>query len=192
MSYIELPNTFKVQDKQYFIDQKIDPQICDWLLDPNSLTARIIQHCKDSQESNNNSFRVEVLNQCTEVPSNSEMLRLNMQANEKAHIREVLLYCGEKAVIYAKTIIPLSTLTGKQKELTSLGNKPLGAYLFSQPDLLRDDIEVSQINHHYQQKQEQLWARRSAFYLDHKPLLVYEVFLPELIENLPFLSNTEN
>jgi chorismate--pyruvate lyase len=180
---IKLPNTFKIWHKKDFLALHTHPEIYSWLLDTNSLTQRIINYCQTHLIEDKN-FSVQVLSETEGMPSQAEAARLKLPINQKAYLREVILYCGKKAVIYAKTIIPLNTLTGKQRELASLGNKPLGAYLFSQPNLLRDDIEVSQITHLYQQKQQQLWARRSAFYLEKKPLLVYEVFLPNLIEKL--------
>jgi chorismate lyase len=173
MSLIDLPNTFQPWRKQYFLHYGLDPKITSWLLDSNSLTQRIIKFCG----KNKSQFQVKVLKQGTALPTVSEATKLNMKTRQWAYIREVLLFCGETPVVYAKTIIPLSTLTGKQRQLAFLGNRPLGAYLFSQHNLHRDPIEISQVSHN----QQQLWARRSAFYLDNKPLLVYEVFLSELL-----------
>jgi chorismate lyase len=187
---IKLPNTFKIWKQEDFLSHNTNSTIASWLLDTDSLTQRIINHCQ-THLKHDKAFRVQVLNETEGSPLVAEAERLNIDINQPSYLREVILYCGSKALIYAKTIIPLSTLTGKQRELALLGNKPLGAYLFSQPDLLRDEIEVSQITHLYQYKQEQLWARRSAFYLEHKPLLVYEVFLPNLIESLQFLPKTK-
>lgn len=173
MLFIDLPNTFKPWRKQHFLHYQLDPKITSWLLDSNSLTQRIIKLCGQ----NSSQFRVQVLKQGIALPSVFDAMKLNMKIRQWAYIREVLLVCGKEPVVYAKTIIPLSTLTGKQRQLAFLGNRPLGAYLFSQANLRRDPIEISQVFH----DDLQLWARRSAFYLDNKPLLVYEVFLPELI-----------
>ena len=173
MSYIELANSFKPWRKLHFLNHQLDPQITSWLLDKNSLTQRIIKFCGQ----NNSQFQVQVLKQGKTLPTVDEALKLKIQTRQWAYVREVILLCGEEPVVYAKTIIPLSTLTGKQRQLAFLGNRPLGAYLFAQANLHRDPIEISQLSH----KQQRLWARRSAFYLENKPLLVYEVFLPKLI-----------
>jgi len=173
MSFIELPNTFKPWKKLHFLHYQIDPQITSWLLDTGSLTQQIIQFCCH----NNSQFSVQVLKQGAALPSVDEAIKLKMKTRQWAYIREVLLLCGETPVVYAKTIIPMSTLTGKQRQLAFLGNRPLGAYLFAQPKLHRDPIEISQVLH----QQQRLWARRSAFYLEEKPLLVYEVFLPAIL-----------
>lgn len=177
MPFLDLPDTFQTWSQQHPLYHKIDPIAHSWLLDSDSLTQRIIKQCEKYKRS----FSVEVLQQYIGKASISEASRLNMESDQAAHIREVLLHCGKTPVVYAKTIIPLTSLTGKQQQLALLGNKPLGAYLFSQPNLLRDDIEVSQLEY----QQQQLWARRSAFYLEAKPLLVYEVFLPELFKPKP-------
>ena len=104
---------------------------------------------------------------------------------------EVLLYCHESPLIYARTIIPAQTLTGEQRELGELGDRPLGEFLFSQPGLKRDVMEVAALRQghqlfdsasaHISVKAQEIWARRSVFRLEHKPLLVAEVFLPELL-----------
>jgi len=173
MSYLDLPNTFKPWRKLHFLHYQLDPKITSWLIDSNSLTRRIIKFCcqHDSQ------FSVQVLKEGKALPSVDEALKLKMTTRQWAYIREVLLLCGDEPVVYAKTIIPLSTLTGKQRQLAFLGNKPLGAFLFAQANLHRDPIEISQLSH----DNKKLWARRSAFYLENKPLLVYEIFLPKLI-----------
>jgi len=54
-----------------------------------------------------------------------------------------------------------------------LGEKPLGEYLFNQAGLTRSDIEINKID-------EQSWGRRSWFFLNSKPILVTEYFLPSL------------
>ncbi len=172
MPFIQLPHTFKQQEKYLFLQQKMSSQMHSWLLDRDSLTKRIIEHCS----SQKNKFRVEVLKQGKNLPNVSDMLALGMNTRQWVYTREVLLYCGNTPVVYAKTVIPLQTLTGEQRKLAFLGKRPLGAYLFSQPNLLRTPIEIAQCWHQNQQ----LWARRSAFYLENKPLLVYEVFLSGL------------
>jgi chorismate lyase len=176
MFYIDLPNTFKPWKKLHFLHYLLDPKITSWLIDSDSLTRRIIKFCCH----NNSQFSVQVLKEGKALPSVDEAIKLKMKIRQWAYIREVLLLCGDEPVVYAKTIIPLSTLTGKQRQLAFLGNRPLGAFLFSQANLHRDPIEISKLSH----KNQQLWARRSAFYLDNKPLLVYEVFLPKLMPEI--------
>ncbi len=178
----------------------IPQAISQWLLDSNSLTARIKHHC---QKNKLGDFSVHVLLQEQAPVSEDEAVRLQLAMNEPALIREVLLYCGALPVVFARTIIPLTSLSGSQQQLANLGNKPLGEFLFSQPDLVRNGMEVTallaehalyykvlnylstdmslNIGQALKQKPEKLWARRSVFCLSHKPLLVAEVFLPDLL-----------
>ncbi|MCW8929200.1 MAG: chorismate lyase [Gammaproteobacteria bacterium] len=176
----------------------------EWLLDSASLTLRIKNHC---QSNHIGQFSVRLLRQGMSIPSNDEVQRLKIKSRRYALIREVLLYCGITPVIFARTVIPIKTLTGPQRQLSHLGNRPLGEFLFAQPELQRDAMEVAVLkNGHqlfdsavsnlndkplnqskhtesYQVMPDKVWARRSIFRLRHKPLLVAEVFLPELLSS---------
>lgn len=160
----------------------------EWLLDSTSLTLRIKNHCQARQIGK---FSVKLLRQGMGIPSNDEVQRLKLSHRRYALIREVLLYCGDTPVIFARTVIPIKTLTGPQRQLSHLGNRPLGEFLFAQPALQRDAMEVAALKNGHQlhdiaahslnKEIDQVWARRSIFRLRHKPLLVAEVFLPDLL-----------
>jgi len=152
----------------------------DWLLEPSSLTARLKQHCL--------SFRVEVLGQQVEACCASEATD-DIQVGQEVLVREVLLYCDDKPHVFARSLLPLSSLTGEEKQLATLGNQSLGQVLFNHPQLKRKKIElacfdqastVGQLTKHLQLPFEQvLWGRRSVFVIEGKPLSVAEIFLPE-------------
>ena len=160
----------------------------EWLLDSASLTMRIKNHCQAGQMGN---FSVKLVHQGMGIPSNDEVQRLKLNHRRYALIREVLLYCGATPVIFARTVIPIKTLSGPQRQLGHLGNRPLGEFLFAQPALQRDAMEVAVLKtghqlhdiaaHSLDKNIGQVWARRSIFRLRHKPLLVAEVFLPDLL-----------
>ncbi len=151
----------------------------DWLLDPSSLTARLKCHCRE--------FRVEVLGQkiiaCDAREANDDII-----AGEQVLVREVLLYCDDIPQVFARSLLPLSSLTGAQQQLAHLGTQSLGQVLFNHPELLRKKIEVAafdqqstvaKIAEHLSLPVVQpMWGRRSVFVLDAKPLMVAEVFLP--------------
>jgi chorismate--pyruvate lyase len=73
----------------------------------------------------------------------------------------------------------------------TLGSKPLGALLFAHPLVEREPLHYKSLrNTHplYQRAVKPLkdpprriWARRSLFYLHDAPLLVTEVFLPNIL-----------
>lgn len=103
-------------------------------------------------------------------------------------IREVQLLCGGEPRVFARTVIPVDTLTGPQRRLAHLGTKPLGAYLFAHPSMSRGIVEVAAIGPGQamfaratagvSEPRERIWARRSLFRVSGKPLLVTEIFLP--------------
>jgi len=176
---------------QYF--SPLPPIVKSWLLDSSSLTKRIVKHCKKEACG---PFKVKVVLQKSDRPLVDESKRLGIQEREQALIREVVLYCGDTPLVFARSVIPFKTLTGKQRILGNLGNRSLGAYLFAQPDLQRDPIEIAQLRSNRDRfssiimkkvtgrsdyNNVPLWARRSVFSLNKKSLMVYEVFLPELL-----------
>ena len=112
-----------------------------------------------------------------------------MPPRSMAMIREVLLYCGDTPVVYARTIIPTSSLRGALRGLALLGNKPLGAVLFSDKSMHRKPMEVTCIKPEHKcyswmkyKGNETIWGRRSVFQLRGKELLVSEFFLPNLFK----------
>ena len=149
-----------------------------WLLGRGSLTSGLV-------EASAGDFRVEVLSQSVANVYPSERQLLGLKSGQRALVREVILLgCGQPWV-FARSILPLSTLTGRLRALRRLDSRPLGHHLFSFPNMRRGNIELAQIGRQerylpaaYRSANQPLWGRRSAFYLDSKPLLVSEVFLP--------------
>ena len=155
-------------------------KIQSWLYDHNSLTLKL--------ESLSKRFKVCVQQQ---IKVHSSKQLSGYFDNENAIlVREVLLYIDNTPVIFAQTEIPISTLTDDQITLSEIGDSSLGKILFQDPSMLRGQIEVTSFCanspiHDFcqsinQATQDTLWARRSLFYLDNKPLLVSELFLPAL------------
>jgi len=144
----------------------------DWLMDSGSLTQRLVQ-------LSGGNFRVEVLNQRWAIPTASERKALGMRSRQKALIREVQLIGNDQAWVYARSILPATTLTGRQRLLAQLGSRPLGQMLFQDPTMQRGPLQISQLRLH---NGDTAWARRSVFTLADKPLLVCEVFLPALLQ----------
>ncbi|WP_441003134.1 chorismate--pyruvate lyase family protein [Pseudocolwellia agarivorans] len=152
--------------------------LSDWLFATGSLTARLKTHCTE--------FRVEVLGQeiisCSELEANDDIT-----AGEQVLVREVLLYCDNKPQVFARSLLPLKSLTGEEQNLAKLGEQPLGQVLFNHPDLIRKGIEVAcfdQSSSLFTLIEElalpkiPVWGRRSVFVLNHKPIMVAEIFLP--------------
>lgn len=159
------------------------PELHAWLMDNGSLTAHLQQACGGR-------FHVRLLWQGWQRPLRHEAEMLHMPLRGRAWLREVLLYCDEHPLVYARTLIPYASLRGRQRRLRHLGRKPLGAWLFSHPHLQRSPLRIEQYtaeNRLYRhiagyapEMPPTLWGRSSVFYPDRKPLLVSEYFLPHL------------
>jgi len=160
-------------------DRSVPKQWRDWLLDKGSLTQRLI-------DASNNSLTVQILNQRIDTPRFTEQQALKLSPRRLTLIREVVLLANSTPWVYARSIIPLTTLTGRLRKLRHLDNQPLGALLFRDPTMTRGPVEVAchtNINAKLPTAlgdiQKSLWGRRSVFRLDAKPLLVSEIFLPD-------------
>lgn len=99
-------------------------------------------------------------------------------------LREVVLMGHNQPWVFARSLLPLTSLTGPLRHLRKQGTSPLGAFLFSQPHLQRSPIALGLISRHHAYVPAELmgdapvWGRRSIFYVAGEPLLVSEVFLP--------------
>lgn len=153
-----------------------------WLRDAGSLTRRVIQCCGDGR------FRVRLLHQGWAPPLNSERRLLRTRRGVTMLIREVELLCDERPWVFARTLIPATSLQRSVRRLTRLGEKPLGAVLFSDPGVHRGPTQVARLLPRHplfdaacanlDARPAALWGRRTLFYLQGRPLLVNEIFLP--------------
>jgi len=156
-----------------------------WLTTKGSLTARLKTQCP--------ALQVLVLSQRLEVPLNNEANALQMQQNEQAWVRCVLLQCDEHNWVYARTVIPAFNPQNPWESLQKLGNKPLGEVLFEMPSIKRTPFAFSKLplgtwpylNKSLEagQKNKPSFARRSVFIQQDSPLLLTEVFLPGLFSS---------
>lgn len=117
-----------------------------------------------------------LLNQGIEPMRVSEALALGDRVGAMAIVREVELLCEGESCVYARSVIPLKSLKGKQRRLACLGTQPLGAFLFADPNLKRAAVDVLPLD-----KTRAAWGRRSLFMVGGYPLFVSEYFLPKLI-----------
>lgn len=160
-----------------------DPDIDSWLCGTLSLTARLRGHCGGG-------FRVRVLAEGWERPSLDEARRLGLHRRRYAWVREVALCCGTVPVVFARSVVPGQSLVGQNRALRLLGSRPLGELLFAWGGTRRDALEIAQLKQDSWLVQRMrrlgvgphaaLWARRRVHWLNRRPLLVAEVFLPEL------------
>jgi chorismate--pyruvate lyase len=147
-----------------------------WLLDEQSLTERLIR-------ASDGNFRVQRLSQRWQRPLRSESRLLQIPRAQWALVREVALRCHDEPWVYARSVMPVATLQGKLRRLRRLQDRSLGALLFQQPGLRRQQFELARIPpgsrfiHPDLRQQSPAWARRSCFELSGNLVLVSEVFL---------------
>ncbi len=164
--------------------QQLPETLRTWLLDQGSLTQRLQDRCGGD-------VRVQIIQQGYSIPHKDEKRALGLGQRELALVRSVVLFCDDTPWVVARSVIPLTTLSGVNARLKFLGERPLGALLFADPHLRRSEIEVAELNveAHIGSKggavgefpTQSSWGRRSLFFLDNKPLLVSECFLDYLL-----------
>lgn len=159
-------------------------ELRDWLLDDSSLTRRLQQACSGH-------FHVELISLGWGRPMLNEAQAMGVRPWQRALIRQVRLCCDNQPWVFARTVIPMSSLRGAQRRLAYLGNRPLGAFLFADPALERSPLQVAHVCADSRllaactPVQDAVWGRRSVFRLRGHPLLVSEFFLPELPATQP-------
>lgn len=159
------------------------PALLPWIEDPGSLTERMRKVCGSD-------FRLELLRQQHARPLKSEVLALALPSRRYALVREVLLCRRGTPWIFARSVLPLPTLRGANRRIARLGVRPLGDVLFSSSDLYRGEIKISPLDVHPSlfgicanalgREPAGSWLRQSLFRINKEPLLVSEVFLPEI------------
>ncbi len=164
--------------------REVPTGLSNWLLESGSLTRRVMQACGEG------CFRVRLLHQGWGAPLNSERRLLRTRRGVVMLIREVELMCEGVPWVFARTLIPATSLQRSVRRLTQLGERPLGAVLFSDPNVHRGLTQVARLQPrhplfqaacaHLQDQPETLWGRRTLFTLSARPLLVNEIFLPEI------------
>ena len=166
---------------RYFLRSSIPQDLSGWLLDTASLTLRLQRLCPGK-------LKVRVLSQERGTPRIDEARVLGIKPGRVAIIRQVHLLCDGQPWVYARTVIPVTSLRGKLQRLAHLGTRPLGGMLFADPGMQRGAVELARIGkgqslyqaatRHLRQRPAAIWGRRSVFRLSGRPLLVSEVFLP--------------
>ncbi len=147
-----------------------------WLLNEGSLTDQLVNAAGGN-------FRVQRLRQGWQQPLLSEQRLLKLPNRQWALVREVLLICFDQPWVYARSIIPQTTLHGSLRHLRRLQNESLGSLIFRQPGLQRSQFELALLPSMSPyidvsvRQAEPAWARRSLFIIAGKPLSVSEVFL---------------
>ncbi len=157
-----------------------------WLQDRGSLTERIQARGR---------FAVRVLRQGLGIPTTDEALALRLTPGRLAWIREVALLCDDRIVVFAHTVLPCRPRGPLHVWLARLGNRSLGALLFSHAGFTRGPMKFRALDRRdplfasalcglrtLDQPPSTLWARRSHFGFGRQSVLVTEIFSPPLLQ----------
>jgi chorismate--pyruvate lyase len=141
-----------------------------WLEEPGLLTARLRAQCGKQ-------FRLQLVNET------------HKRAHASDLYRQVALCCDDDPCIFAESRIPLATANA-HFWLRDLGNEPLGERLQKHGDVKRGRFMFAivqperlpeWIQNSVADTNENLWARRSDFYIGDEELTVTEIFLPAVL-----------
>jgi chorismate--pyruvate lyase len=103
-----------------------------------------------------------------------------------AHIREITMGTIDKDWLYARTVIPMATLSGRATRLKRMGTTPLGKILFGSLNAERVEMKLELVFADEVGLEEwgipknlPLWQRSSVFELETGPLFISEILLPD-------------
>jgi chorismate--pyruvate lyase len=138
----------------------------EWLMEQGSLSRRLGGGCQH--------LSVELLH--------NQIVERSMLQSDEEHLlssfdcllREVILKGDDAPWVLGRTLIPRVTLDDLHSDLSQQGNVPLGLTVFSAESVKRDALQVGWCI----VGDERLLARRSRLWMNHKPMLVAELFLP--------------
>lgn len=131
------------------------PEIAEWVLHRDSLTEKLQSVCAQ--------FRVELIYEGWQALYFGEK-------SVKQWVREVVLKCGETDWIFAQTVLPQETIEQVASALLTLGEQPIGLWLFPQ--------QPERVSLMWQQNAESgCFARRSQLLLKGYPIEIKELFL---------------
>lgn len=176
--------------------------LLDWINDTGSLTLRLKRALSIEQ------IDVFLLKHEFDEVYDFEWEELEVSKSERMLVREIFLgfFSSEnfRPLVFARSIIPESSMQSGNESLKHLGAESLGQILFTSPSMKREQPVASclqQPHDIYKSVQKRLpylpknlWGRRSVFSMNDKPLLVQEYFLPlfcELIEKTQLAELTQ-
>lgn len=98
----------------------------------------------------------------------------SLLGDTKCLLREVVLFGDNQQWLVGRTLIPEGSLMEQPYDLIQQGTNPLGLTVFSVEDVSRDALQFGWVDFPNQR----LIARRSRLWMNKKPMLVAELFLP--------------
>lgn len=145
------------------LDPPPEAMAADWLMEQGSMTRRFERYCRrvSIRRGREGFFLAQALGEDVAL----------LPPCERYWLREITL-CGDgQPWLAGRTLVPEDAMRGPEWALTTLGDIPLGRWLFREKAPKRDFIQLG--------KAGGLWARRSCLRPHEQPLLLTELFLPD-------------
>lgn len=165
----------------------------DWLRAPGSLSRRLARL--------GSRFEVQVLSQRVAPLRAAERQTLGLPKRGLTVVREVVLRVDGVALVWARSALHQSALSGPWKAVRGLGARPLAHLLYDDPRISRSELQprrLARFGHTRRHMQRQwlqatgeaasaqmLWSRHSVFSRCGAQLRVMELFAPELVGTAP-------
>jgi 4-hydroxybenzoate polyprenyltransferase len=152
-----------------------------WLIEPTKLMRQLKKVYPE--------LHMELLGQTHEMFLPDDQVALKAKAG---WVREIRHVSDNQGLIYARVSVPEQTYQAHQHAFDALGGKPIGQTLFYyNKNITRTDFEFAPIdvNHpaykalfaKWDVTSKTIWARRSQFLWDGKPLMLTEYFVMPLL-----------
>ncbi|WP_159739876.1 chorismate lyase [Vibrio atypicus] len=137
-----------------------------WVMEQGSLSRLLGSYCQG--------LTVDLLHNKMVKAGNLNQQEIELLAHEPCLLRKVVLKGDGEAWVLGRTLIPLSSMENQQYDLSQQGDIPLGLTVFSAENVKRDALQVGWAD----TPEGKMLARRSRLWMNHKPMLVAELFLP--------------
>ncbi len=145
------------------IKLQVSDEIKSWLLEKGPITKRI---------KSVKNFRLELIQDEVSDVEKVEKDFLNSHSR-KIRVREVVLYGNSEPMVFARTIIPNTTIEKGFAELGTLGKSPLGDILFKKDIFTKENVSYAS----FEYKKKVFWGRKTKYTVKNLPFSVMDVFL---------------
>jgi len=145
------------------IKLQVSDEAKSWLLEKGPITKRIKSVKK---------FRLELIQDKVANVEKVDKTFINSKSR-KIRVREVVLFGNTKPMVFARTIIPNTTIEKGFAELGTLGKSPLGDILFKKDIFTKENVSYAS----FEYKKKVFWGRKTKYTVKNLPFSVMEVFL---------------
>ncbi len=137
-----------------------------WLLEKGSLSRLLETHCQV--------LSVDLLHNKVVKAEKLNSQEVELLQREPCLLRKVVLRGDGCPWVLGRTLIPNSSMEDHEFDFTMQGEKPLGLTIFTSDDIKRDSLQVAWLK----TSDGDFLARRSRLWVNQKPMLIAELFLP--------------